>query len=387
MYIASPPITKSRSARRADHRHVAGAVAGGVGEADRAVAEEVEGAAEAGVGVDRRRGRSRPCGSRRRSRSGRGGSRCSSGLRAVGGRLPLGLADDEGRAGELGDRRGVVEVQVGHHHDRDLARVEAALAQLRGDVFAGLEGRLAEAGAERAEVLLRVGGDRGVQAGVDEDRAGARVADQEGRAPGPRSRLAGAAAPAAASAVMKRPPGLTIISRAKSTWPATSGSTVTVAPRRAAGERLVQGLWLRRGRSSRRPIYAARLAYRLRRRWLKATHSRVFRDGLLEGQVCVVSGAGSGLGRETALELARLGATVVACGRREEPLAETAGAGRRAAGSVRVRGARHPRGGAGRPLLRRPARAPRPPRRPRQQRRRPVPQPGRGDHRRKASAR
>jgi len=50
----------------------------------------------------------------------------------------------------------------------------------------------------------------------------------------------------------------------------------------------------------------------------------VFRDGLLDGQVCVVSGAGSGLGRETALELARLGATVVACGRREEPLAETA---------------------------------------------------------------
>ncbi len=52
--------------------------------------------------------------------------------------------------------------------------------------------------------------------------------------------------------------------------------------------------------------------------------SRIFRDDLLEGQVCAVSGAGSGLGRETALELARLGATVVACGRREEPLAETA---------------------------------------------------------------
>src|SRR3954453_11401222 len=56
----------------------------------------------------------------------------------------------------------------------------------------------------------------------------------------------------------------------------------------------------------------------------ESDRSRVFRDGLLEGQVCAVSGAGSGLGRETALELARLGATVVACGRREEPLAETA---------------------------------------------------------------
>jgi citronellol/citronellal dehydrogenase len=52
--------------------------------------------------------------------------------------------------------------------------------------------------------------------------------------------------------------------------------------------------------------------------------SRIFRDGLLDGQVAIVSGAGSGLGRETALELTRLGATVVGCGRREEPLAETA---------------------------------------------------------------
>jgi citronellol/citronellal dehydrogenase len=52
--------------------------------------------------------------------------------------------------------------------------------------------------------------------------------------------------------------------------------------------------------------------------------SRVFAPGLLAGRVCIVSGAGSGLGRATALELARLGATVVGCGRRSEPLAETA---------------------------------------------------------------
>ena len=56
----------------------------------------------------------------------------------------------------------------------------------------------------------------------------------------------------------------------------------------------------------------------------ESSHSQVFRDGLLDEQVCVVSGAGSGLGREAALELVRLGATVVACGRREEPLAKTA---------------------------------------------------------------
>src|SRR6187455_1676466 len=57
--------------------------------------------------------------------------------------------------------------------------------------------------------------------------------------------------------------------------------------------------------------------------------SRVFRDGLLDGKVCVVSGAGSGLGRETALELARLGAAVIGCGR----LAETAALAEGLAGS------------------------------------------------------
>jgi len=64
-----------------------------------------------------------------------------------------------------------------------------------------------------------------------------------------------------------------------------------------------------------------------------APDSRIFREGLLDGQVCLVSGAGSGLGRETALELVRLGAAVVGCGRREEPLAETAALAAGLAGS------------------------------------------------------
>jgi NAD(P)-dependent dehydrogenase (short-subunit alcohol dehydrogenase family) len=48
--------------------------------------------------------------------------------------------------------------------------------------------------------------------------------------------------------------------------------------------------------------------------------SRIFAPGLLEGRICVVSGAGTGLGKATALELAGLGATVIGCGRRREPL-------------------------------------------------------------------
>jgi citronellol/citronellal dehydrogenase len=54
--------------------------------------------------------------------------------------------------------------------------------------------------------------------------------------------------------------------------------------------------------------------------------SRIFAPDLLDGQVCLVSGAGSGLGRATARELAALGAIVVGCGRRREPLEETAAA-------------------------------------------------------------
>ena len=53
---------------------------------------------------------------------------------------------------------------------------------------------------------------------------------------------------------------------------------------------------------------------------LRPVSSRIFAPGLLDGQVCVVSGAGTGLGKATALELSGLGATVIGCGRRTEPL-------------------------------------------------------------------
>ena len=51
--------------------------------------------------------------------------------------------------------------------------------------------------------------------------------------------------------------------------------------------------------------------------------SRIFRPGLLDGQVILVTGGGTGLGRATAVELAALGASVVVTGRRSEPLEET----------------------------------------------------------------
>jgi citronellol/citronellal dehydrogenase len=54
--------------------------------------------------------------------------------------------------------------------------------------------------------------------------------------------------------------------------------------------------------------------------------SRIFRAGLLDGQIAIVSGGGTGLGRATAIELAELGARVVVCGRRRDPLDETAAA-------------------------------------------------------------
>ncbi|MBJ7348067.1 MAG: SDR family NAD(P)-dependent oxidoreductase, partial [Thermoleophilaceae bacterium] len=51
--------------------------------------------------------------------------------------------------------------------------------------------------------------------------------------------------------------------------------------------------------------------------------SSIFAPDLLKGQVAVISGGGSGFGRATAIELTALGATVVICGRRQEPIDET----------------------------------------------------------------
>jgi citronellol/citronellal dehydrogenase len=50
----------------------------------------------------------------------------------------------------------------------------------------------------------------------------------------------------------------------------------------------------------------------------------IFVPDLLDGRVAIVTGGGSGVGRQTALQFAACGARVVVCGRRREPLDETA---------------------------------------------------------------
>jgi NAD(P)-dependent dehydrogenase (short-subunit alcohol dehydrogenase family) len=67
--------------------------------------------------------------------------------------------------------------------------------------------------------------------------------------------------------------------------------------------------------------------------------SRIFRDGLLDGRVCVVTGGGTGIGAATARELASLGATVVVASRsleHIEPAAEglSAAVGRKVHGDI-----------------------------------------------------
>jgi citronellol/citronellal dehydrogenase len=73
--------------------------------------------------------------------------------------------------------------------------------------------------------------------------------------------------------------------------------------------------------------------------------SEIFATGSLRGRVALVTGGGTGLGRATAIELARCGATVAVAGRREEPLRETVAAIERSADA----GGRAPEGREVRP--------------------------------------
>lgn len=62
-----------------------------------------------------------------------------------------------------------------------------------------------------------------------------------------------------------------------------------------------------------------------------------FRDGLLRGQVALVSGAGRGIGKAIAFQLARLGARIAICGRNAERLEATGESLRNLGADVLVR--------------------------------------------------
>ena len=64
--------------------------------------------------------------------------------------------------------------------------------------------------------------------------------------------------------------------------------------------------------------------------------SEIFAPGLLEGRVALVTGGGTGLGKATALEFVRCGASVTIAGRREDVLQEAAAECAELAGPVDV---------------------------------------------------
>src|SRR5262245_51740035 len=72
---------------------------------------------------------------------------------------------------------------------------------------------------------------------------------------------------------------------------------------------------------------------------MTAHFQSVFRDGLFAGQAGIVTGAGSGIGRCTAHELAALGAKVALVGRRAEKLEAVAREITEAGGSATVHAA------------------------------------------------
>ena len=285
-------------------------------------------------------------------------------------------------------------MQVGHHDQGEVPGLDPPLAKLGGYVSPGsIRGR-AVPGPEATHVLARLRGHRRVQARVHEHRPGARDAGS-GRRGTARSTSSERGVPMPQHLErLEAAPGTLEEGRRGLQLAAEQGLDGHRRSLLAAGERL--GQRLRFGVDLHRPVSVAGRARHGQpggagsalRDKLSAhggsLDSQIFRPGLLDGQVCVVSGAGTGLGRATALELAALGATVIGCGRRPEPLEddrERDPRGRRSRGG----GADgHPRPGRGGWPVRRDPRAPRAPRRAGQQRRRPVPQPRRGDQPRRA---
>jgi NAD(P)-dependent dehydrogenase (short-subunit alcohol dehydrogenase family) len=69
---------------------------------------------------------------------------------------------------------------------------------------------------------------------------------------------------------------------------------------------------------------------------MSEANARRYAPDLMAGQVALVTGSGSGMGRATALEMASCGARLALFARRQEPLEETAGMIRAAGGEAFV---------------------------------------------------
>lgn len=94
-------------------------------------------------------------------------------------RLPFGAVDDERRVRELGRAAGVVAVKMRHDDDADLLGLDAERAQSRGGRLVAFHSRGQQPCLTMAQARARVLCDRGVEAGVDQQRSGGRMLDEE----------------------------------------------------------------------------------------------------------------------------------------------------------------------------------------------------------------
>ena len=274
---------------------------------------------------------------------------------------------------------------MGHDDELDLAGVDPARAKLRGEVLAGLERGAGEPRLHAAEVRRGLGGDRRVKPRVDEERARSWGGGSGTPGRGPSTTSSAACRRPAIFRVSNRPPvpleepvrELDLADAQRLDGHGRPGLSRPAAARSAASRRHAPSslarVAARRGISS-----APRMA----------EPSRIFRPGLarraglrrLRSRHRPRQGDARSSWRGSARRWSAAGAGPSRSRRRSAEIEAAGGTGSAEAIDIRDEEAVDA-------LRRRRARAPRPPRHARQQRRRPVPEPGRGDHARRAFAR